>query len=217
MNVTTPVISILGAGRVGSVLARAAVEAGYQVNVAASGNPADLDLIASIVMPGTQPMWAADATAAGDIVVLALPLHRFSMLDPAQFAGKIVIDAMNYWEPIDGRQEFFERDGLSSSEIVQRHLAGATVVKTFNHLGYHQIEEDRRPSGDPDRRALGIAGDDTDAVDLVATLVDRIGFDPVVLGSLHEGRAFQPGEPVFGTPLGRTELAALVSHPAAAA
>ncbi|MFF4795362.1 NADPH-dependent F420 reductase [Streptomyces sp. NPDC001276] len=216
MNDTAPTISVLGAGRVGSVLARAAVEAGYSVNVAASGSPADLELIASIVMPGTKPMWATDAIAAGDIVVLALPLHRFSTLDPAQFAGKIVVDAMNYWEPIDGRQEFFEQDDLSSSEIVQQHLTAATVVKTFNHLGYHQIEEDRRPSGAPDRRALGVAGDDAEAVDLVATLVDRIGFDPVVLGSLREGRSFQPGEPVFGTPLSRAELTALVGHPAAA-
>ncbi|MEU6658686.1 NAD(P)-binding domain-containing protein [Streptomyces sp. NPDC046821] len=216
MNDIAPTISVLGAGRVGSVLARAAVEAGYEVNVAASGSPADLELIASIVMPGTKPMWAADAIAAADIVVLALPLHRFSTLDPALFAGKTVVDAMNYWEPIDGRQEFFERDGLSSSEIVQQHLAAATVVKTFNHLGYHQIEEDRRPSGAPGRRALGVAGDEPVAVDLVATLVDRIGFDPVILGSLHDGRAFQPGEPVFGNPLSRTELTALVGQPAAA-
>ena len=215
-DVAAPTISVLGAGRVGSVLARTAVEAGYQVNVAASGSAADLELIANIVMPGTRPMWAADAIAAADIVVLALPLHRFTTLDPAQFAGKIVVDAMNYWEPIDGRQMFFERDDLSSSEIVQQHLAAATVVKTFNHLGYHQIEEERRPAGAPGRRALGLAGDNPAALDLVATLVDRIGFDPVVLGPLREGRAFQPGEPVFGTPLSRTELTALVAHPAAA-
>ncbi|MCL7382604.1 NADPH-dependent F420 reductase [Streptomyces sp. 35G-GA-8] len=213
---TAPRIAVLGAGRVGSALARATTEAGYSVSVSASGSPEDLDLIASVVMPGATPMWTGDAITAGDVVVLALPLHRFPALDPALFAGKIVVDSMNYWPPIDGRQDFFERGDTGSSEIVQEHLTRADVVKTFNHLGYHEIEADRRPAGDPNRRALGVAGDDHRAVELVASIVDSIGFDPVTFDSLRHGRAFQPGEPIFGTPLTRPRFLDLVSDRAAA-
>ncbi|MEU6009687.1 NADPH-dependent F420 reductase [Streptomyces sp. NPDC047453] len=218
MNIveTSPRIAVLGAGRVGSALARVTVEAGYPVSVSASRGPDDLELIASVVMPGATPMWTADAIAAGDVVVLAIPLHRFPALDPALFADKIVVDGMNYWPPIDGRQEFFERGGAGSSEIVQDHLSSAHVVKTFNHLGYHEIEDDRRPVGDADRRALGVAGDDRRAVELVASIVDRIGFDPVTFTSLRDGRAFQPGEPAFGNLLTRPQFLELVPRRVAA-
>ncbi|MGJ6961012.1 NADPH-dependent F420 reductase [Streptosporangium sp. G11] len=194
-------IAILGAGRVGSALGRVMVDAGYEVSVAASGDPAELELIASIVMPGVTPRWDAEAAAEAELVVLAIPLHRFATFDPALVAGKIVIDNMNYWAPTDGVQTLFEDTALSSSEIVQRHLPASTVVKTFNHIGYHELEEDRRPVGAHDRRALGVAGDDPAAVELVAAIVDRLGYDPVTLDTLRAGRAFQPGGPVFGARL----------------
>jgi len=199
-------VAILGAGRVGSALGRVMVDGGYEVSVAASGDPAGLELIASIVMPGVTPRWAAEAAADADLVVLAIPLHRFATLDPALVAGKIVIDNMNYWAPTDGVQSLFEDSALSSSEIVQRHLPAATVVKTFNHIGYHELEEDRRLVGAHDRRALGVAGDDPSAVQLVAAVVDRLGYDPVTFDTLRAGRTFEPGGPVFGVSLGRHEL-----------
>jgi len=156
------------------------------------------------MIPGARPRWAADAVADADIVVLAIPLHRFQDLDPGLLSGKLVIDAMNYWPASNGVVQAFEDGG--SSEIVAGHLAGSAVVKTFNHIGYHELEDRARPAGTPDRGAVGIAGDDPAAVAATAALADRIGYDPVRLGSLRAGRALQPGGPVFGVVLTRPEF-----------
>lgn len=204
-------LAVLGAGHVGPVIARLAVGAGYRVAIAASGDPDDIALITELLIPGAEPRWAADAVADADLVVLAMPLHRFLTLDPGPLRGKLVIDAMNYWPASDGVLEDFEDDRVGSSEIVARRLRGSTVVKALNHVGYHELEEHARPAGAPDRRALGLAGDDAAAVDRVAGLIDRIGYDPVRLGGLAAGRVLQPGGPVFGAVLrlsewGRLEL-----------
>ena len=76
-----PRVAILGVGHVGSALARILIDAGYEVDVAASGDPQRIQLIASVVMPGARARWAVDAVAGADIVILAIPLHRFAGLD----------------------------------------------------------------------------------------------------------------------------------------
>jgi 8-hydroxy-5-deazaflavin:NADPH oxidoreductase len=204
-----PRIAVLGAGHTGPVIARVATEAGYQASIAASGDPEKIELIAQVLAPGAKPRWAADAVDEADIVVLAIPLHRFAALDPAlaaRMAGKLVVDTMNYWPPVDGVQEIFEDREHGSSEIVQRRLDRSTVVKTLNHIGYHELDDQRRPAGSPERRALGVAGDDPYAVDVVAELIERVGYDAVRLDSLDAGRLLQPGGPVFGVPLSRAEF-----------
>ncbi|MHA6695935.1 NADPH-dependent F420 reductase [Homoserinimonas sp. A520] len=201
-------IAILGAGRVGSAIARTALAAGYSVNIAASGPGSDIALLAEIVVPGARARSAAEATAGADLVVLAVPLHKYRTVSPSILAGKLVVDTMNYWEPIDGRLDDFEADARSSSEIVSDHISGATVVKTLNHIGYHELESDSRPFGHEHRRALAIAGDDEDAVDTVAEVIDRFGFDPVTSGPLATGAAFEPGTPIFGGRLSANALRA---------
>jgi len=210
-----PRIAVLGAGHSGPVLARAAVEAGYHVSIAASGDSAPIVLIARVLAPGAEPRWAADAVADADVVILAIPIHRFAAFDPALVAGKVVVDVMNYWPPVDGLQAMFEDRTRGSSEIVQESLAESTVIKTLNHLGYHQLDEERRPEGSPERRAVGVAGDDPDAVDVVADIVERIGFDTVRLDSLRAGRLFEAGGPVFGASLRRSEFELAVRPEAA--
>jgi predicted dinucleotide-binding enzyme len=202
----TPRIAILGAGHVGPALARVALETGLEVSIAASGDPAQIELITRILSPGAVARWAADAVAESDIVILAIPLHRFASFDPELVAGKLVVDTMNYWPPTDGVQSLFEDERFSSSEIVRNRLAESTVVKAFNHIGYHEIESERHPEGAPERRALGVAGDDPASVELVASVVDRIGYDVVRLDSLAAGRAFEPGGPVFGASLSLAEF-----------
>ena len=211
-------IAVLGAGHTGPIVARMAVETGHQVSISASGDPKRIALIAQVLAPGATARWADDAIRDADIVVLALPMHAFAELDPAMFDGKLVIDIMNYWPPNDGVLPMFENTGRGSSEVVAERLAGATVVKTLNHIGYHDMDERRRPAGTPGRLALGVAGDDPSAVDTVAELVDSFGFDPVPFGSLSAGRGFEPGHPVFGALLTRDEfLAELDMAPGASA
>ena len=197
-------LAVLGAGHVGPVIARLAVRAGYPVAIATSGDPEDIALITELVIPGARPRWATDAVADADIVVLAIPLHRFLDLDPGLLNGKIVVDAMNYWPASDGVLKPFT--GGASSEIVARRLADSSVVKALNHSGYHELEDRAQPAGAPDRRATGVAGDDPAAVATIAGLVDRVGYDPVRLANLRAGRVLQPGGPVFGTVLTRPEF-----------
>jgi 8-hydroxy-5-deazaflavin:NADPH oxidoreductase len=206
-NATTPRIAVLGAGHVGPVVARLALRAGYRVAIAASADPGDLALITRLLIPGAEPRWAVDAVASADIVVLAIPLHRFRAMNTDALSGKLVIDAMNYWPATDGKLPFpFDDEGSGSSEVVAELLHNATVVKTLNHVGYHELESHARPPGSVDRRALGVAGDDTDAVAAVSAFVDRIGYDAVALGPLSAGRALQPGGPVFGAVLRREDF-----------
>jgi predicted dinucleotide-binding enzyme len=210
-----PRLAVLGAGHVGPVVARAAMAAGYHVSIAASGDPERIALITSVLAPGAEPRWAADAVMDADIVLLAIPLHRFDTFDAALVADKLVVDMMNYWPPTDGVQDLFEDRDYGSSEVVQRRLARSTIVKTLNHIGYHELEDERRPAGSPDRLALGVAGDDPGAVDVVAQVIERIGYDPVRLDGLRAGRLLEPGGPVFGALLRRTEFELAVSANAA--
>jgi 8-hydroxy-5-deazaflavin:NADPH oxidoreductase len=207
-----PRIAVLGAGHVGPVIARVAIAAGHRVSIAASGDPENIALITQVLVPGAEPHWAADAVRESDIVVLAIPLHKFETFDASLVAGKIVIDAMNYWPPVDGVQELFEDHRYGSSEIVAQNLSGSTVVKTLNQIGYHDLEDQRRPVGSADRRALGVAGDDTGAVDDVSEVIEGIGYDAVPLSSLRAGRVLEPGGPVFGASLSRAEFEAALRN-----
>jgi predicted dinucleotide-binding enzyme len=215
VSAASPRIAVLGAGHVGPVIARIAVAAGYDVTIAASGDPARIALITRVLVPGAEPRWAADAVDGADVVVLAIPIHRFAAFDPALVAGKLVVDTMNYWPPVDGVQEMFEDHECGSSEIVAQRLARSTVVKSLNHIGYHELEEERQPIGSPERRALGVAGDDAGAVEVVAEVVERIGYDAVRLDSLSAGRLLEPGSPVFGAWLRRPEFELAVRAKAA--
>jgi 8-hydroxy-5-deazaflavin:NADPH oxidoreductase len=206
-------LAVLGAGHVGPVIARLALRAGYPVSIANSGEPDDLALITNLLIPGAEPRWAAEAIADADVVVLAMPLHRFLGLDPLPLSGKLVIDAMNYWPSSDGVLEAFERDGVGSSEVIATRLRQSAVVKSLNHVGYHDLEEHASASGAPDRRALGVAGDSATAVDSVAALVDRLGYDPVRVGDLSAGRILQPGGPVFGIVLAAGDFERAIGTP----
>ncbi|WP_246036368.1 NADPH-dependent F420 reductase [Sinomonas susongensis] len=137
-------IGILGAGRVGTAVARAALKAGYEVRIATSRPVEDIALIVEIITPGAVAVTAAEAAQA-DIVVLALPLHNYRTLDAGALADRVVVDAMNYWEPTDGAMPELG-DGRGTSEAVQDFLEASRVVKTLNHIGYHELEADGRPA-----------------------------------------------------------------------
>jgi predicted dinucleotide-binding enzyme len=137
-------------------------------------------------------------------------MHRFRELPGDLFGGKLLVDAMNYWEEIDGIDEDLATTLMGTSVVVQRHFPLARVVKSLNHLGYFKFEQGRRPRGAPDRLAMAAAGDDPDAVAAVMRLIDRLGFDAVNAGSLNAGVALQPGGPVFGVGLPADKLTELL-------
>ena len=199
-------IAILGVGRVGAALARQAIAAGYRVVVAASGPASDIELVVDAVIPGAIAASAAAAARAADIVVLAVPLHKYRTLPADALAGKILVDAMNYWAPIDGDIAEFDDDLRTTSEIVQHFLPTSSVVKTLNHIGYHELEDHALPPGSPRRRALAIASDDESASAHVAEFVDRLGYDPIVVPGLAAGAAFAPGTAIFNGKFNATEL-----------
>ncbi len=203
-------LGVVGAGKIGTVIARAAVEGGYDVAISGSGDVERIELIVEVLAPGARAVTTNDVVRHAPIVVLAVPMHRFRELPGDLFAGKVLVDAMNYWEDIDGIDERLTTVAMGTSGLVQQHFPAARVVKSLNHLGYSKFDKARRPRGAPDRLALAAAGNDRDAVVAVMRLIDRLGFDAVDAGPLNAGVVLQPGGPVFGIGLSADKLTSVI-------
>jgi predicted dinucleotide-binding enzyme len=205
-------LGIVGAGKFGTTLARAAIAAGYDVVMSASGAPDVIALTVDVLAPGARTATTEEVVGAADVIVLAVPTHRFRELPRDLFAGKILVDAMNYWEPVDGEDPELATAADGTSVVVQERFPSARVVKSLNQLGYHELDEHNRPKGASDRIAVGAAGDDRLAVREVMRLVDRLGFDPVDVGPLENGLALEPDGSPFAATYTADELSRLVAR-----
>jgi len=192
-------LDIIGAGNIGSNVARAALAHGYEVVISNSRGPETLTDLVAELGSGAVAGTTADAARQGDLVLVAVPLKNIGDLDPALFAGKIVIDANNYYPQRDGLIPELEDESTTTSELLQAHLPDAKVVKAFNHIAAADIvaHAHAQPAGSPDRRALIVAGDDKAAREAVAAFIDTIGFDAVDLGELSEGWRIQRDTPGY--------------------
>ncbi|GAA1642496.1 NADPH-dependent F420 reductase [Actinoplanes couchii] len=196
----TRTLGLIGTGMIGGTVARLAVAAGLTVVLSNSRGPESLTDLVSELGSRARAATPAEAARAGDVVVATIPLGAYRKLDAEDLAGRIVIDTMNYYPYRDGRLPELDADTLTSSEMVQRHLAGSRVVKAFNNINFVGLGTLARPAGAPDRSALPIAGDDAAANGVVAELLDTLGYDTVDLGPLAGSWRSEPGTPVYVDP-----------------
>jgi len=191
-------IGLIGAGHIGSQLARLAVANGYDVVVSNSRGPQTLSALVAELGPKARAATPAEAAASGDIVVVTIPLKSYRDVPVAPLAGKIVIDTNNYYPQRDGQIPELDNESTTTSELLQAHLPKSKVVKAFNHLYAASLTTDGQPAGSENRRALAIAGDDEAAKAAVARLIDQFGFDVVDVGPLKESWRIQRDTPGYG-------------------
>ena len=205
-------IGIIGAGHIGATLARLLVGAGHRVAIANSRGPETLtDLVADL---GARAHAATieEAATFGRAVIVAIPFGRFPDLPAADIGDRVLIDTMNYYPDRDGHFDVLDRDETTSSEMLAAHTADARVVKAFNTIFWEHLRDQATPAG-ADRRAIPIAGDDDAAKKMVTELLDDIGFDSANAGALADGRALQPGSPVYGARTTRADADRLLGGP----
>ena len=192
-------IGVIGAGFIGRALAILAVKNGHEVMISNSRHPRTLGSTAVAI--GCRIGTAQDAAEFGHVVFVAIPLLAYKEIPVKPLAGKIVVDANNYYPQRDGVIEALESQATTTSGLLAKHLAGAKVVKAFNAILQGDLEKDGRPAGAPDRRALPIASDDVQAKQVVTNLIDAFGFDVVDAGSLNESWRFERAKPAYCIPL----------------
>lgn len=193
-----PTIGLIGAGHIGSQLARLAVANGYDVVLSNSRGPDTLSALVAELGPRARAATAAEAARSGDMVVVTIPLKNYRSVPVEPLKGKIVIDTNNYYPQRDDHIPELDNESTTTAELLQRHLPSSKVVKAFNHIQAAALTADAQPAGTKNRRALVIAGDDAAAKAAVAALIDRFGFDVVDAGPLSEGWRIQRDTPGYG-------------------
>lgn len=194
----TTTIGFIGAGHIGSTLARALINRGYDVVLSNSRGPETLAGLVASLGPSARAATPGDAARQADIAVVTIPLSALGSVPVEPLVGKIVIDTNNYYPQRDGWIASLEDESTTTAELLQARLPTSKVVKAFNHIRFADIIDHARPAGTPGRRGLAVVSDDPDAAASVAAIVDAIGFDPVVVTPLSEGWRIQRDTPGYG-------------------
>jgi 8-hydroxy-5-deazaflavin:NADPH oxidoreductase len=210
-------LGLIGSGNIGGTLARLAIDAGLDVVLSNSRGPQTLSDLVDELGPKARAASPPEAAAAGDWVVVTIPVGAIGTVPREPLVGKTVIDTGSYFAPRDGTIPELEAQELTDSELLQRHLVGAQVVKAFNNINYHHLSALPRPLDATDRTALPIAGDDPGAKKQAAELLSMLGFDCVDMGPLSESWRSQVGTPVFCAPYAVTKDDRYLGQPAAPA
>ncbi|AXG76746.1 NADPH-dependent F420 reductase [Streptomyces paludis] len=197
-------IALIGSGLIGGTVARLTVAAGHNVVLSNRRGPGSLTALVAELGPRARAATPAEAAAAGDIVVVTIPLHAYRTVPVEPLRGKVVIDTNNYYPQRDGRIAELDAETTTTSELLQAHLPESRVVKAMNNIFHVHLGNLSRPTGHPERSALAIAGDDPDAKKTVEAFLDSLGYDALDAGPLAEGWRFQRdttaySEPYFGT------------------
>lgn len=190
-------IGIIGAGEVGSTIARAAIASGYQVVIANSRGPETLADLIKTLGPLAQAATATGAAEAGDFVVVAVPLKLTNNMPAATLAGKVVIDTNNYMPWRDGNYSIVDEWFKTEHELRQEQLPASKVVKAFTHIQAPRIIAWGRPAGAADRLALSASSNVPEAVEVVRQLYDQFGFDTIDNSPLSESWRTRPGQPAW--------------------
>jgi predicted dinucleotide-binding enzyme len=198
VEVTVKTIGLIGAGHIGSQLARLAVRNEYDVVLSNSRGPESLKALVAELGRRARAGTVQQAAEAGDIVVVTIPLKNINDVPVAPLDGKIVVDTNNYYPQRDGNIPELDDERTTTSELLQRHLPKSKVVKAFNHIYAAALTTDGQPAGTPNRRALAIAGNDADAKRVVTELIDQFGFDVVDVGPLSDSWRIQRDTPGYG-------------------
>ena len=188
-------IGLIGAGHIGSQIARLAVASGYNVVISNSRGPGTLSALIAELGPNARAATAAEAAQSGEIIVITIPLKEYKTVPVEPLADKIVIDTNNYYPQRDGHIPELDNESTTTSELLQAHLPTSKVVKAFNHIYAAALTTDGQPAGTKNRRAPVIAGDDQSAK---ATVTRLLGFDTVDAGPLKEGWRIQRDTPGYG-------------------
>ena len=194
-------IGIIGAGEVGSQIARAALLNGYKVVIANSRDPESLTELIKDLGPGASAATAKDAALAGDFIVIAVPLKLKNNMPTEELAGKIVIDTNNYMPWRDGHFPLINSGEKTVHELRQEQLPDSKIANAFNHIQAPTLFHLARPKGAPDRIALTVSSNSPEAIALVTRLYDQFGFDTVDNGALSESWRSGPATPVWETSL----------------
>ncbi len=191
-------IGLIGAGHIGSQLARLAVAAGYDVVISNSRGPETLSGLVKELGARARAGTAVEAARAGDFVVVTIPLKHYRSVPVEPLANKIVIDTNNYYPQRDGHIPALDNESTTTAELLQAHLPTSKVVKAFNHIYAADLTTHGAAAGTKNRRGLVIAGDDEEAKATVTHLLDQFGFDAVDAGPLREGWRIQRDTPGYG-------------------